>query len=467
MYLDAAKLPYGKLQNWANEGDAGGNLNPANTTSVVQDVAGRISVNFTEKSALTLSEPLALKDNYSIVASKFDTKSTTGKWHIVIKTSTGGSIKEYIDGIPSTKADELNISLTNDSIQGLTGAITSLSIYRYALTDNEIKTLNNIWQQNLHLPVNSALYFKQAPKAVAPQMIRMQAVDYVGNGNNSLQYNFTRLVNNVPVKQSGWVDQPYYIDYGLSADQQYSYEFKVRDNAGNVTNESPAANASTTSAQFIVYADDFSKLNDYLSSGINGSIWDGFTGKGSKQSAQHIIARNDTLTLESEDTNWDGTAPYGPFIYKNISGDFVAEAEVSNVSGLDEKKVAGNNDAGLMVRLANNLTDSTHTEQLLQNSIFPAWNVGNMFTNFAYGDRRQTNIQTAWNYNKYLQIQREGNWFYVRTSNDNINWVDLPGSPALRTDLDKEPVQVGLYQCTYGPKSGFASFSNFRVIQAK
>jgi len=455
VYLNAAKLAYGKLKTWPNEGDAGGSLS-SNTEPVVQDVAGRISVKFPEKTLLTLSEPLALKSSYSIVASMFDTRAVAGKWHLIIKTYNGTATKEFIDGVPSTKADALTINAAGNGIEGLSGAIAGLSIYRYVLSNDEIKTLNTVWQQNLHLPVDSALAFKQTPKAVTPAMVRMEAADYAKGSNNSLKYNFTRLVNNIPVKQSGWVDEPYYMDYGLAADQQYSYTFKVRDNAGNVTGDSPAINVSTASNQFTVYADDF-----------NGSIWDGFIGKGAKQSAQHIIAKSDTLTLESDNTYWDGSQPYGPFIYKNISGDFVAEVEVSNVSGLAEKKVAGNNDAGLMVRFANNLGDSTHTEQLLQNSVFPAWNVGNMFTNFAYGDRRQTNIQTAWNYNKYLQIQREGNLFYVRTSSDNINWVDLPGSPALRMDLDKKPVQVGLYQCTYGPKGGFASFANFRLIEGK
>jgi len=455
VYLNAAKLAYGKLKTWPNEGDAGGSLS-SNTEPVVQDVAGRISVKFPEKTLLTLSEPLALKSSYSIVASMFDTRAVAGKWHLIIKTYNGTATKEFIDGVPSTKADALTINAAGNGIEGLSGAIAGLSIYRYVLSNDEIKTLNTVWQQNLHLPVDSALAFKQTPKAVTPAMVRMEAADYAKGSNNSLKYNFTRLVNNIPVKQSGWVDEPYYMDYGLAADQQYSYTFKVRDNAGNVTGDSPAINVSTASNQFTVYADDF-----------NGSIWDGFIGKGAKQSAQHIIAKSDTLTLESDNTYWDGSQPYGPFIYKNISGDFVAEVEVSNVSGLAEKKVAGNNDAGLMVRFANNLGDSTHTEQLLQNSVFPAWNVGNMFTNFAYSDRRQTNIQTAWNYNKYLQIQREGNLFYVRTSSDNINWVDLPGSPALRMDLDKKPVQVGLYQCTYGPKGGFASFANFRLIEGK
>ena len=117
-----------------------------------------------------------------------------------------------------------------------------------------------------------------------------------------------------------------------------------------------------------------------------------------------------------------------------------------------------------MVRVANSLAT---TEQVLQNSIFPAWNVGNLLTNFVDGNRQQLNTQSGWNYNKYLQIQRDGNLFYLRTSKDKINWIDLPGSPVLRNDLDQKEVQVGLYQCTYGPVKGFGSFSNFSLVLSK
>jgi hypothetical protein len=423
------------LQNWKNEGYAGGSLKSVKGGLIVADVAGKISATIKGNEALKLDQTLGLKNNYSIAISLFTTiaqlhkiiagfagagedKSlytspaiTPGKWHYLVKTVNGNNAKEYIDGqliSSSNTTRSATIAPLQISAQsGFSGAIAGISIYKHALTADEVKDLNNIWVKNLHSPVDSALFYKQNPKALTPGIISMQAGHNITDTASDLQYNFIRLFNGT-IKESGWVDNPYYVDYGLDSNKGYSYTFKVRDNLGNVTSNSPVAMASTAASQFVVYTDTFANQKDYLNSNTSPSIWDGFIGKGDKQAASEIRAANDTLTLSSEGSNWDGSAPYGPFIYKSVKGNFIVEVEVSNVSGLAQKKVSGNNDAGLMVRIANSLTT---TEQLLQNSIFPAWNVGNLLTNFVDGNRQQLNTQSGWNYNKYLQIQRDGNLF--------------------------------------------------------
>jgi hypothetical protein len=102
----------------------------------------------------------------------------------------------------------------------------------------------------------------------------------------------------------------------------------------------------------------------------------------------------------------------------------------------------------------------------LQNSIFPGWGIGNMVTSLDSRDRVQTNNQTAWNFYKYLQVQRSGNLFYLRASSDGISWKELPGSPVLRNDMERK-LQVGLFHATYGKQSGYGTFDNFRIIQPK
>jgi hypothetical protein len=270
-------------------------------------------------------------------------------------------------------------------------------------------------------------------------------------------------------KSSGWVENPYYVDYTVNPGKEYEYSFKMKDHFGNVTESSAPVKVTTRLSNFTIGKDDFSQAKNYLGEGTPGTLWDGLVGKEEKQSAKRIIAANNVLTLESQGTNWDGNTPYGPFLYKEVRGDFVAEVRVADVSGLASKKVAGNNEVGLMVRLPQESTGGGGRPQLqvLQNGIFPAWNVGNLFTNFQNGRREQTNTQSAWNYNNYLQIQREGNVFYVRTSKDGINWTDLPGSPVVRREMDSRSVQVGLYQSTYGPLEAYGSFSDFKLIQFK
>jgi hypothetical protein len=222
---------------------------------------------------------------------------------------------------------------------------------------------------------------------------------------------------------------------------------------------------STSSALFNVVADGFTVSKDFVTNGTTGTIWNGLIGGEDKQENKVFIG-DSLLTLESKGSNWDGNLPYGPFLYSNVSGDFVAEVEVADVSGLKEKKVAGNSDMGLMVRKAKQ-PGTEGSENLIQNSIFPAWNCGNMLTNFKTGDRMQANTQTGWNYNRYLQIQKSGDMFYIRSNSDGIGWTDLPGSPVSRPDLNGGDLQIGLYHSTYGPHRSYVKFSKFKLITRK
>ena len=191
---------------------------------------------------------------------------------------------------------------------------------------------------------------------------------------------------------------------------------------------------------------------------------DGFIGNQEDKTLKQLVCSQGNLLLESAGTVWDGQKPQGPFVYKNISGDFVVETLLSDVSGLAEKKVAGNNDCGLMVRVAD-LALAGKGEDLLQLSIFPAWNIGNMFTNFDFPERSQEGNGTAWQFDKHLRIERSGNTFHARTSAEGISWKEMKGSPVERPDLDGLPLQVGLYQSTYGEGTAWGKFSDFKIFK--
>lgn len=498
VYLEAAKLKYGELTSWTNEGTTAGDFTAATQAPVVQDVAGKIAVAFTGKEALVLnkvlSEELLTNGAFSVVMSVFSPVEQQGKtfvnwaagknggllagkdirpgeWHLLIKTSDGKNTKEYVDGVlkQSTttdgdhKAGSLSIGADNSYANGFTGAISHLVVYKYALQHADIETLSRVWKDNLHLPAIPALRFKQQPTAATPSMVTMETDRGAVDAN--LAYYFSRLDN---PSGSEWGENPWFVDYSVSTGKEYQYIFKIKDHFGNVTEASAPATVNTSLENFIIQQDEFLQTINYLEAGAAGTIWTGMVGKGAQQSAKSITANSRILKLESQGTNWDGNTPYGPFLYKEVKGDFVAEVMVPDVSGLAAKKVAGNNEVGLMVRVPHDTVAGRRPlQQLLQNGIFPAWNVGNLFTNFQNGRREQTNSQTAWNYSRYLQIQRQGNVFFVRTSKDGINWVEMPGSPVTRKDMDGKAVQVGLYQSTYGPAEAYGSFSNFRLIQSK
>lgn len=245
-----------------------------------------------------------------------------------------------------------------------------------------------------------------------------------------------------------------YNDFGTSIDKIYSYSVKVKDNYGNVSEPSKSLKVSTKSGLFNLSQDKFLVVRDYRKDS-KGTIWDGFEGE-----ADSVKSEGGHLTLASTDTKWDGVAQRGPFLCKNIEGDFVAEVLVSDVSGLSEKKANGANDVGLMV-LADDGSSS-----LIQNSIFPGWGVGNMVTNLNSNGRFQFNNASAWKFYPYLQIQRQGYQFYLRASADGKIWQELPGSPLVRKDIGAS-VKVGLFQCTYGVNSGYGRFKDFKVITRK
>ncbi|MDO7743826.1 MAG: glycoside hydrolase family 43, partial [Pedobacter sp.] len=228
---------------------------------------------------------------------------------------------------------------------------------------------------------------------------------------------------------------------------------KARDNYGNVTEAAQAVKVKTSPALFTISSATFNDPADF-SKGTVKTFWSGFLGK-----ADTASSMNGALKLVSTDTKWDGGEVKGPFLFKNVKGDFIVQVEVTDVSGLKAKKANGANDAGLMV-----LADSSFN--LLQNSIFPGWGVGNMVTSLDRHGRAQTNNSSAWDFYKHLQIQRLGDMFYLRGSADGLHWKDLPGSPVSRPDLGAT-VQVGLFHATYGSQSGYGVFDNFTLIQQK
>lgn len=495
VYLDAAKLRYGTLNNWKNEGTADGYFVAKEESPIVKDVAGKIAVYFDGKASLVSDSLLSVNikkfDKYSIAMGMYT--STAGsenilaswsankkgqlradakdKWQLIIQTYDGRTTETYNNGTliaktaveQGVKPDLLYLAADRDGHR-FTGAISHVTLFNKALSKEDIQSLTTVWNEHLEVPVSGDLLFKQIPQAVTPNMVMMEAMP--GSSNRQLNYYFARLDQDA---QGEWLDQPAFVDYTVKANQQYQYAFKIKDHYGNVTNMSSPVRITTDTAQFFIHQDRFSTTKNFLQDGVTGSIWTGFIGKGEKESAIELSAGNQTLKLESKGTNWDGNMPYGPYLYREAKGDFVAEVMVPDVSGLAAKRVTGNNEVGLMVRVSNDSSTNTRRpqQQLIQNGIFPAWNVGNLFTNFQNGRREQNNTQAAWDFNKYLQIQRQGNVFYVRTSKDGKNWINMPGSPVIRNDMSGRSVQIGLYQSTYGPTQAYGTFSDFRLVERK
>ena len=67
------------------------------------------------------------------------------------------------------------------------------------------------------------------------------------------------------------------------------------------------------------------------------------------------------------------------------------------------------------------------------------------------------------NADRYLQMERKGNLFFLRHSADGVKWQELNGSPFQRNDLVNVPLQVGLFQATYSDQQGQVSYDDFSL----
>jgi regulation of enolase protein 1 (concanavalin A-like superfamily) len=218
--------------------------------------------------------------------------------------------------------------------------------------------------------------------------------------------------------------------------------------------------------------DNFNTPHDYLTDGVAGTVWDGFIGKGPYQVAEQINAGVSTpgvLRLQSSNGVWSEPYPpngnLGPFLYQNISGDFVATVKVTAYQGTADAPV-WYNAGGLMARIGD-VAAAGPGEDWIANMYFPEFNVGNKVDQSRDGRRSEDFIVwngADWNaVNRYLQIERAGNRFYCRMSPDGITWTVISDNAFERTDFNGLPVQVGMMQCTYSGESGYLEFDDFQL----
>jgi hypothetical protein len=168
---------------------------------------------------------------------------------------------------------------------------------------------------------------------------------------------------------------------------------------------------------------------------------------------------NGVLRITSTAAGWSDQWNTGPFLYKIIEGDFVAQVEV--VSADYWWHAMG----GLMARVPN--PDGVgENENWVYLNYFPLYNVGNNIRNTING--ASTEMQSPWRgfpADPYLRLQRSGNTFFFYTSPDGETWTSLPGleDGVVRDDMPAE-LQVGIFQANFtGDWQVTMDFDNFTL----
>jgi hypothetical protein len=167
---------------------------------------------------------------------------------------------------------------------------------------------------------------------------------------------------------------------------------------------------------------------------------------------------NGVLRITSSGGGWADQSNTGPFLYKNVTGDFVAQVEVVSSDQF------WHNLGGLMAR-APNPDEIGANENWVYLTYFPVWGVGNHIRNTINGASMESGSK-GYPCDAFLQLERKGDTFYFSTSADGAAWVSLPGlaSGVVRNDLPIE-LQVGIFHANYtGDWIGTMDFDNFSIV---
>lgn len=486
VHLDSGKLDYGPLDGWHNEGALGGSFAAKGAAPEVADVHGRVAVRFKEGQSLELAATPAITAGATILlgyvidggadrADVLDLSTADGGkaavglpggsgWRfLALSYGADGKAVAMVDGkpyggpLPALAAGIKGVRLGG----GFDGAVARFQLFRRAMATEELARMHALWRAEWPGTPWQAPGFALVPTALSPTMVAVAGKPGEG-GKGPFEYRFAETTGGKGGERGAWSARSFLLDDELEPDTRYAYAFKVRDPLGNVTPPSQAVEVVTDPGAFVVAADDFNKERNLLESGVEGSVWDGILGQADQSQPEAIIAGGGSLRLQSKGTVWDGGRPLGPFLFKKVSGDFVAELEVADYAGLKDRQVPGNNDGGLMVRVAEG-ADAGPGDDFIQLNFFPIWSQGNVVSNMD-GGRSQKGNKLAWDAHRHLQIVRHGNRFHLRTRADDGAWTEMPGSPVERPDMDGLPLQVGPFHASYGAGSSFISFRSFRLI---
>jgi len=314
-------------------------------------------------------------------------------------------------------------------------------VYPHTLNAGEVNTKFRLWKEGLVSGLD-----RVAPVVLSPpRFINADQIFVQVEKQRGLWYLFRSESGS-----SGWKQEPSYL-FGASEIGK-SIEILAKDAFGHVSRalvkSVPEQKPSLLRA---------SNLPNDKAADKKIPFWDGYQANVWDDSTQTAISwQIDSGRIQSKDTKWGDVAFPVPFIYKELEGNFTLEVKVSDVVGL-ESKTRTSNEAGIMIQRA----DSTNA--YINNCILTGWNLGNLSRSIGPQVFQEGNTGTGLNFLPYLQIQKVGDYFFLRCSADGMKWKDLPNTPFLRKDLNGIKLRVGLYQLAGNNQLGYAVFDTLRI----
>ena len=144
----------------------------------------------------------------------------------------------------------------------------------------------------------------------------------------------------------------------------------------------------------------------------------------------------------------------GATIYKEVEGDFVVMARMTDMEGLSSRSIKAYNEGGILI--------SNGQGAYYQLGIFPLYNCGNMLTILSGYGRPQFPNYKGYDFDPILQFERRGNMLFARTSRDGLTWTNMPGSPV---EVSTPRLSIGIYQTTYTNDPSWVKLRDFIIYQ--
>lgn len=324
----------------------------------------------------------------------------------------------------------------------LTYPFNFLQAYPDQLRDDQIKAKWQEWKE------------KMAAYAVPETPEILGSVRYINADNvfvqikkqrDGLQYLFRSNG-----EHSGWIMQNHHLFNRTELGN--AIEIYVKDEFGNVgymkTMHVPAQEPKCFSSML---------TQKYTIEENTIPFWDGYQASLLIDSAQiAITGLGESWRIQSRYTKWGDVNFQPPFLFKEITGDFTMEVHIKDVAGQRSKNQTSN-EAGIMIQAVDS------REAYITNNILTGWNLGNLSRSTSQGILQEGNTGTGLDFLPYLQVQKAGDYFFLRCSKDGITWNDLPNTPFLRTDLRGKKLRVGLYQLAGSDQLGYGDFDHVKI----
>lgn len=401
--------------------------------------------------------------------------SGEGEWQHWVVTFDGYYERIYLNGEKVAEKNmflmirpEGNITLgaSMDGANKFSGYVHSLQFYDRSFTDSEVREAY-VEPSNTEDVMNFDGELFLNTRVISPQLIELAVVDADGkqveSGLLTYKYVVIEKQTNTENEAIDWekINDSRTSSMILSTNGKANQKciVQVTDDSGNF-HKTLTVDIRMSENQFVHFYDQAEQAQDYVEK--KGS-WDGVMANLDEACQLSVRAENGTITLASANTNLNNNSKEnGPILYKEVKGDFLAQIKVVAVDGQERRNTPAYNEGGLLVMDDTNL----RRQEIIHIGVFPGYNCGNMLTHVGHG-RPQFPRGNGWEYDPYLQIERVGDMFYVRTSLDGNIWSDMPGSPIHAPQMKNKALKVGIYQTTYSNNKSWVSFDEFNLWQKK